>query len=301
MGREVKRVPLDFDHPLEKVWPGFINTLADDVPICQHCLDHPGSSPEMGVILSKWYGHTARGKFRPEDRGLKPWTSDDETVWGIAKRNVERAPDYYGPKTHANIEREARRLAAIYNEGWCNNLNQDDINALLADGHSLRSYTHTWSKEDRCWVENDPLVLPTPEQVNRDHLWGMGLSGQWTVATAEAARLGVEVHCPHCKGETTLWPSKEAEEAYENWEGTEPPVGEGYQIWETVSEGSPISPVFATPEELARHMATTRWGADKGTSYESWLKFIKGPGWAPSMVMSGGVIQNGVDFMAGQE
>jgi hypothetical protein len=48
-------------------------------------------------------------------------------------------------------------------------------------------------------------------------------------------------------------------------------------------------------------MATTRWGADKGTSYESWLKFINGPGWAPSMVMSDGVIQNGVDFMAGQE
>lgn len=75
----------------------------------------------------------------------------------------------------------------------------------------------------------------------------------------------------------------------------EPPEGEGYQIWETVSEGSPISPVFATPEELARHMETTRWGADRGTSYESWLKFIHGPGWAPSMVMTDGVIQNGVE------
>ncbi len=35
------------------------------------------------------------------------------------------------------------------------------------------------------------------------------------------------------------------------WQPTEPPTGEGYQLWETVSEGSPISPVFASTEALA--------------------------------------------------
>lgn len=30
----------------------------------------------------------------------------------------------------------------------------------------------------------------------------------------------------------------------------EPPVGEGYQLWDTTSEGSPISPVFKTMDEL---------------------------------------------------
>ena len=79
-----------------------------------------------------------------------------------------------------------------------------------------------------------------------------------------------------------------------SWKPTEPPAGDGYQIWETVSEGSPISPVFATPEELARHMAGTKWGADDGTPYEAWLKFILGPGWAPTGVMQGGVFENGV-------
>jgi len=59
-----------------------------------------------------------------------------------------------------------------------------------------------------------------------------------------------------------------------------------------VSDGSPISPVFATPEELAEHMAGTRWGADHGTPYETWMQFIIGPGWALSMVGSktGGII-----------
>lgn len=32
--------------------------------------------------------------------------------------------------------------------------------------------------------------------------------------------------------------------------------GEGYQLWETISEGSPVSPVFATPAELATWIKT---------------------------------------------
>ena len=31
----------------------------------------------------------------------------------------------------------------------------------------------------------------------------------------------------------------------------EPPKGDGYQLWETVSEGGPVSPVFRTLEELS--------------------------------------------------
>lgn len=68
----------------------------------------------------------------------------------------------------------------------------------------------------------------------------------------------------------------------------QPPTGDGYQLWETVSEGSPISPVFATPEELARWLVEP--GNDtsitKDTGYEQWLVFIQGDGWAPSMMCS---------------
>jgi hypothetical protein len=31
----------------------------------------------------------------------------------------------------------------------------------------------------------------------------------------------------------------------------DPPEGPGWQLWETTSEGSPISPVFKSPEDLA--------------------------------------------------
>ena len=59
--------------------------------------------------------------------------------------------------------------------------------------------------------------------------------------------------CPECHGEGDIWADEESKRASDEWARSEPPTGPGYQIWETVSEGSPISPVFATPEELARH------------------------------------------------
>lgn len=70
-------------------------------------------------------------------------------------------------------------------------------------------------------------------------------------------------------------------------------------MYETTSEGTPISPAFETPEELAR------WLADNGASsfgrstatYEQWLPICEG-GWAPSMVSSGGRLMSGVEAMA---
>lgn len=65
----------------------------------------------------------------------------------------------------------------------------------------------------------------------------------------------------------------------------EPPKGPGWQMWQTVSEGSPISPVFKTPEELAQWLADTgasSFGRNTAT-YEQWFAMIK-QGWAPSAV-----------------
>lgn len=101
--------------------------------------------------------------------------------------------------------------------------------------------------------------------------------------------------CEACDGEG-LDPA--AREAYEAWTPTAPPAGDGWQMWETTSEGSPISPVFATPKDLAR------WLADSGAStfgsmtatYEQWLGMIRGPGWAMSAVSGGRGLVSGVEF-----
>ena len=60
----------------------------------------------------------------------------------------------------------------------------------------------------------------------------------------------------------------------------------GYCMYETTSEGSPISPVMDTPEGLARWLADNEASTfgDMTATYEQWLTMIVGPGWAPSMI-----------------
>jgi hypothetical protein len=76
--------------------------------------------------------------------------------------------------------------------------------------------------------------------------------------------------------------------SYEEWEGERPKAENYMPVWseserthymayETVTEGTPISPAFATPEELAL------WLADAGGNYEEWLCVARG-GFTPDLV-----------------
>lgn len=289
MGREVKRVALDFDWPLDNVWEGFLNPHYGECTNCVHCKGS-GSSPEMRALKDRWYGYVP---FRPEERGSVPFAVHDDAIMLFARRNVAHAPDYYGSGAVAIIH-EADRLRRLFNGSWSHHLNDADVAALIAAGR-LMDFTHTWTKEGG-WQRKVTAYMPTAREVN---IWsisgGMGhdSTNQWVVCEAECKRLGAPVECAHCHGKGSFWTSPEAKQRAVNWTREEPPTGDGYQIWETVSEGSPISPVFATPEELARYMAGRKWGADKGSPYEHWLAFIRGPGWAPSMVIADGVVRTG--------
>lgn len=67
------------------------------------------------------------------------------------------------------------------------------------------------------------------------------------------------------------------------------------QMYEDFTEGTPISPVMETAEELARWLAdnnASAFGLQTAT-YEQWLGMI-GVGSAVSGVMQGGVMQSGV-------
>lgn len=289
MGRELKRVALDFEWPMNKVWEGFLNPYYKESYNCPHC-DGTGSSPEARRLKDLWYGYIP---FKPEDRWSRPFVPSDEVIKALALRNVSDAPEYYG--TGLISERsEAQRLCDLFNSSWSYHVNSDDV-AALVEGGRLVDFTHTWTREEG-WKPKEPPYIPTPQEVNEWSVSTMGHDSvnQWIVTGAECKRLGVPELCTHCEGEGTVWLSPEAEQAADEWKPTEPPAGEGYQIWETVSEGSPISPVFATPEALAEYMAGREWGADKGTSYEAWLAFIRGPGWAPSMVMDSSGVRTGV-------
>lgn len=112
------------------------------------------------------------------------------------------------------------------------------------------------------------------------------------------------------------WKSREPDHgaSFDEWNGEEPKAdhympefAEGtathLMMYEDTSEGTPISPAFATPEELAH------WLADNGASafgrmtatYEQWLATCRA-GWAPSAVFSfAGGLQSGVASMTDEE
>lgn len=72
-----------------------------------------------------------------------------------------------------------------------------------------------------------------------------------------------------------------------------------FQLYETVSEGTPLSPVFPTQEALARWLAKNGdpWNPGRGFSYEGALRFVKAA-WAPSLVMDARGVRSGLEDIA---
>lgn len=65
-----------------------------------------------------------------------------------------------------------------------------------------------------------------------------------------------------------------------------------FQVWETVSEGTPVSPPFATREELASYLAVNGDFWDQSRGHGGWgeenARAFCQMGWAPSMAIIGG-------------
>lgn len=279
MGREVRRVPLDFDHELKKVWPGFLSPESlheDPCPDCQN-----GYSTAGQYLHDLWHGYVP---FDPSSTGSTRLRHDTPAVRAFAERNINSAPEFYGTGEWA-VVREGRRLADIWNGMWCHHLAQDDVDALIA-GDRLWDFTRT-CRSGEGWRKIDPPPVVTAEQVNE---WTIRTSGHDSInamvaVEARCVREGFETTCQTCQGHATLeaYPGQRAEA--EAWEPTDPPEGDGWQLWETVTEGSPCSPVFSDADGLARWMLTDAAGLARCSSYEVARKFVEA-GWAPTGVGS---------------
>jgi len=229
MGREVRRVPLDFDWSINKRWEGFVNPYYEKCKKCPHC-DGSGYNPETKKISDDWYDFAQSGRR------------------------------------------------------WCNKITQDEVDKLVEEGR-LMDFTHRLDSEG--WRPIDPPPKITAEMVNAwagSKRLGHDAINRTVCVRQRARRLGVYGHCPACGGRGDSWETPQAKADAEAWEPTDPPTGDGWQLWETVSEGSPISPVFATAEELAQFI-TDGGGRPLGApaTYEQALAFVRA-GWAPSMV-----------------
>lgn len=290
MGREVRRVPLDFDWPLNEVWEGFLMPDRLDGEKCPDCKS--GYSPQAQNLYDLWYGYLP---FDPSSTGSTPWRHDSPPVRAFAERNVGNSPDFYG-RGEAAIVREGQRLANLFNEQWSHHLSQDDVDALIA-ADRLWDFT-SQVVPGKGWQKIEPPVHPTAEQVNAWSIGGFGHDGinASVVVRARCEREGIDPICQTCNGHATVEKYEGQRAEAEAWESTDPPAGEGWQLWETVSEGSPMSPVFATADELAGWMSDPERG-DRWVPPAAAAKFIA-DGWAPSFVgtASTGVV-SGVEWV----
>lgn len=314
MSREVRRVPLTFDWPLNKTWQGYLLPERLRLPDCTDC-PGDGRSPRARELHNQYWGYAP---FHPRDNGSLPFTAAHAVVTAFATRNVDRDPSFYIGRwyrpdmPHADVERqaainvEARRLCTLFNAAWQYHLNSDDVDALIAHDR-LREFTHDFIPHVG-WRPRDPMPRPSVEEVNADAITRFGGdTREGVLIRVRCEREGVSDVCATCggKGYREAWEGHLAE--YEAWEPTPPPTGDGWQLWETVTEGSPVGPVFGNADALAGWLTTPAGGAAVGfgsysepMTWEQAQGFVKAGSSLGSFVSVDGVMHSGAAYMGAQ-
>ncbi len=245
MGRKLMRVPLDFDWPQGQIWKGYMSPYH---PVeCKSCKG-TGYSEAYNKMQDRWYGNDA-------------------------------SPEW----VYLNDRHRYNKAA------WNHNLTQEDVDVLLEhdrlwdftrvprNAEQQKEVEEKRANGGNSWLPYDNGYRPSAEEVNIWALDGLGhdSSNAYYCIKAKLDREGISYLCPYCKGEGHFWQSPEIEKAAGEWQNVEPPTGEGYQLWETTSEGSPKSPVFATLDDLCE------WCEDNATTFadyhataEEWKKML---------------------------
>lgn len=241
MGREIHRVALDFDWPLNKPWKGYLSPDELQGESCRECR---GSGQ---TAAGWWLQHLSQrfeilaGDIGAQERGrpLHPWIAEDPYPYS------ERVG--YNTEVIRPSEDMAELLAAL--EG------HNDIERVKNRGGSNYAVYKTLIKASG--IEN----------------WGQ---------------------CKACEGKGVLEEYEGQFAERDAWKPVDPPAGEGWQLWETVSEGSPISPVCATREEfIAWLMNDYYWGSNGPLTKEQAENFVESA-WAPSFIVQNGEVTEGI-------
>jgi hypothetical protein len=288
--RILKRVALDFKWPLDKVWKGYI----DHTPCprtCKAC-DGTGLNPATLKIHrdyhdnegfgSRWtYVYGVSSKNTPAAR--PPWLIEgDCRSWchKITQDEVEalveegRLIEF----THEWISGKGWQPKVWNTKGfWCPKCH--DVLPQLSFHHYSATCTGCNAEMELLEGNDIRLQIPLAKEVNAWSQEGMGHDciNQGILVEARAKRLGVYGPCPRCKGKGELKLPRKPKKRHKKWKAYEPPSGIGYQLWETCSDGSPVSPVFATAEELADWCEenATIFGSHK-TPRQNWLDMFIG-------------------------
>lgn len=280
--RTLKRVSLNFDWPLGKVWKGYINLRPG--PNKCHVCDGSGYHPDALWVSESFYRHSSPFVSDPTGDAMK--TAFTELFGGYSVGQVHGRGSFPSEETlrkYGPAFREFCQSMLDCDGSWSDKITLDEVQALVADDR-LMEFTHIWTRGEG-WKRRKDGYIPTADEVNAAQHQG-GLHGHDAInrgilVEARLRRLGLPMCCSKCRGLGHVWIGKTRKKAqkkrkYHNaWKEHEPPIGPGYQLWETCTEGSPISPVFASAEELANWCAdnATIFGDEK-TSRENWLQMF---------------------------
>lgn len=144
-------------------------------------------------------------------------------------------------------------------------------------------------------VRRVPADWQHPKQLTRDPLTGHLVERYKPLFPGELYQPLVDMWDEECAKWKAGWRPdhcpghKHRAMTYEQWQGQRPHRDDYMPNWpaeerthlmmyEDTSEGTPISPAFATPEELARWLSdngTSAFGNDTA-SYEAWLRVARG-------------------------
>lgn len=251
MGRDIKRVPVGFDWPINEVWTGYLMPDKYREDKCPDC--DSGRTPALSWVEAITW--------------LLPMLADDLRSQSFAGTEHQFTP--FGDdrsKIHPylsslmNVHTDRRPSADI----------AELIEGLTGEKPGMFGYISSSAS----WK----ITAKLREAAGVDENWG---------------------YCTTCGGHSSIenYPGQRAEA--EAWECTEPPTGDGWQVWETVSEGSPISPVFADRESLIAWLMSPAytWGTSRPLSRQQAEVFVASA-WAPSGAIIDGQMVTG-DAMFG--
>lgn len=275
MGREIKRVALDFNWPMSKTWEGYIN------PHWRPCPERDRTCFGGSTAAGQWLDALCRMFGTVADSGLGgPELRERGILWPHPY-----LIDFPTAPTH-EIPDEIAKSGIAEMQRWMGRIRKDDF--VLAPTREFAEFYAGLTGEKG----DSPFGF-------------IGSTGAWRLGTKLRELAGVSESwgtCPTCKGEGM---DPAVADAYEAWEKTEPPAGEGWQVWETVSEGSPVTPVLPTAEALVDYLCTvgddwTRKSIAKGDGHrhlptrEQAAAFVKA-GWVPSAMYGPGGFRQDIE------
>lgn len=321
MGRQLKRVALDFKYPLNKVWEGYLNPYSKLIHECKEC-NGTGYTDEYNLLHSLWY----LSLYRNEAIELAQRVTNKRLINFVnsflSKRHLSKSffswAEHYGydvqvleklrNKIFDNIDELMKKINSLYDKrnynviniaslvteysfvSWNDNIDEHDIKALI-DADRLWDFTRIPINDEQkeicknkienggnSWLPFNNGYIPTPDEVNAWNSNGFGHDSinAWTCIKNRLEMYGIKDYtCKKCHGTGYQKLPRKLKKKYKNWTEYEPQTGNGFQLWENTSEGSPVSPVFKSLESLcewAENNATT-FGSSK-TTKEQWMQMF---------------------------